>query len=195
MNGQKMFLAFQDDLPCCLVLYTMCLDVVNFQRSPSWYFFDQCHFDRHFSFSKPTDLLLVILSCFAQKSWQQTTRWVQSLVHLSRNGMQMNLVTCLHIVSLSLWYHLCFRRGTKKLFAAGAHHPKNAVGASSAYKRNLVHLEKKARNFRVVMEELTSFVFCQVPWENEYESSIVCFYSSGQQLLYYGGLLVTKRGP
>ena len=66
-----------------------------------------------------------------------------------------------------------------------APYPKNAVGASSAYKRNLVHLEKKARNFRVVMEELTSFVFCQVPWENEYESSIVCFYSSGQQLLYY----------
>ena len=33
MNGQKKILAFQDDLPCCLVLYTMGLDVVNFQRS------------------------------------------------------------------------------------------------------------------------------------------------------------------
>lgn len=110
--------------------------------------------------------------------------------------MQMNLVTCLHIVSYLCDIICALGEVLKNFLLLGPtiqkmrleHHP-------TTKETNLVHLEKKAGNFRVVMEEMTSFVFCQVPWENEYESSIVCFYSSGQQLLYQDRPFSYKKRP
>ena len=101
--------------------------------------------------------------------------------------MQMNLVTCLHIVSyLGGGYIIRTLGGTKKLFCCVCWVPQ---------KMRLHPQKVQYGNFRFVMEEMTSFVFCQVPWENEYESSIVCFYSSGQQLLYQDRPFSYKKRP
>ena len=52
---------------------------------------------------------------------------------------------------------ICALGGTKKLFVVFVGCPK---------KMRLHPQKVQYGNFRFVMEEMTSFVFCQVPWEN-----------------------------